>query len=260
MAADPPLHGRVALVTGASRRVGIAAAVVRRLGDHGAAVLAHGFTPHDAEMSWGADPGGREAVLADLRADGRRVEAVELDLAGPDAPRRLVDIAVERLGRLDIVVAAHARSATGGLDDVDAAELDRSFAVNTRATVLLAQALAAVHDGRPGGRLVLFTSGQHLGPMPGELAYVLSKAALHGITPTLAAELATRGITVNTVNPGPTDTGYADAATHAAVERAMPSGRWGTPEDAARLVAFLCSDDAAWVTGQVIDSTGGFRG
>ena len=67
-------------------------------------------------------------------------------------------------------------------------------------------------------------------------------------------------MTVNTVNPGPTDTGYADAATHAAVTRGMPFGRWGTPEDAARLVGFLCTDEGAWVTGQVIDSTGGFRG
>ena len=260
MAAGPPLDGRVALVTGASRRVGIGAAVVRRLGDLGAAVLAHGWTPHDAEMPWGTDPGGPDVVLADLRGERRQVEAVELDLATPEAPRRLAETAVERLGRLDIVVAAHARSSTGTLDEVDAAELDRSFAVNARAGVLLAQALTAVHDGRPGGRLVLFTSGQHLGPMPGELAYALSKAALHGITPTLSAQLAPRGITVNAVNPGPTDTGYADAATHAAVARAMPSGRWGTPEDAARLVGFLCTDEAAWVTGQVIDSTGGFRG
>ncbi len=255
-----PLVGRVALVTGASRRVGIGAAVVRRLADLGAAVLAHGWTAHDVGQPWGADRGGREAVLAHLREGGRHVQAVEVDLEQPEAPRRLVEVAVERFGRLDIVVAAHARSASGTLDEVDAAELDRSFAVNARAVILLAQAFAAVHDGRPGGRLVLFTSGQHNGPMPGEIAYATSKAALHGITATLSAQLVGRGITVNTVNPGPTDTGYADEVTRAAVERAMPLGRWGTPDDAARLVAFLCSDEAGWITGQVIDSDGGFHG
>jgi 3-oxoacyl-[acyl-carrier protein] reductase len=107
--------------------------------------------------------------------------------------------------------------------------------------------------------VVLFTSGQHLGPMSGELAYATSKAAVAGITPSLAETLADRGITVNTVNPGPTDTGYADPATRARVARMFPAGHWGTPDAAARLVAWLCTDDAAWVTGQVINSEGGFR-
>ena len=82
----------------------------------------------------------------------------------------------------------------------------------------------------------------------------VSKGALHQATATLSAHLIPRGITVNAVNPGPTDTGWdvGDPAGH------MPLGRWGTPEDAARLVGWLCTDDAAWITGQVIDSEGGF--
>lgn len=101
------------------------------------------------------------------------------------------------------------------------------------------------------------TSGQHRGAMPGELAYVASKAALHSLTGSLSTALIGRGITVNTVNPGATDTGYATGELYAAVKAASPQGRWGEPDDAARLIAWLATDDAQWVTGTVIDSTGG---
>jgi 3-oxoacyl-[acyl-carrier protein] reductase len=87
------------------------------------------------------------------------------------------------------------------------------------------------------------------------VAYAVSKGALAIATPTLADALADRGIRVNTINPGPTNTGYLDGVGPAR----MPAGRWGEPDDAARLVAWLCSDDGRWVTGQVIDSEGGFR-
>jgi 3-oxoacyl-[acyl-carrier protein] reductase len=104
---------------------------------------------------------------------------------------------------------------------------------------------------------VLLTSGQHRGPQPGEIAYVASKGALQQVTATLAEELSGLRITVNAVNPGPTDTDWGLAERDPAPR--MPSGRWGEPDDAARLVAWLCSDDARWITGQVIDSEGGFR-
>lgn len=92
--------------------------------------------------------------------------------------------------------------------------------------------------------------------MPGEVAYAVSKGALAVVTPTPAETLARRGITVNCINPGPTDTGYLAGVDPG---RRMPFGRWGEPDDAARLVAWLCTDDGRWLTGQVIDSEGGFR-
>ena len=101
------------------------------------------------------------------------------------------------------------------------------------------------------------TSGQHLGPMAREVAYAVSKGALQQATMTLAAELAERGITVNTVNPGPTDTGWGLADWDPSGP--MPFGRWGEPDDAARLIAWLCSDDGRWITGQTLNSEGGFR-
>jgi len=253
-----PLEGRVVLVTGASRRIAIGAGVARRLVAGGAAVLMHSWSPHDAEQSWGADRDGPEALVDELRSDGGRVEHVSADLADPDAPARLVDAARRAFGHLDVVVANHARSSVQSLEQLTAEEIDLTYAVNTRATLLLVQALAAQHDGRPGGRVVLLTSGQYHGAMPGELPYIASKGALHQLTASLAVHLMPRGVTVNCVNPGPNNTGYADAKTTAAVISRNPGGRWSTPADTARLIAWLVSDDADWITGQVIASDGGW--
>ena len=262
-AAGRPLAGRVALVTGVSRRVGIGLAVARRLAALGAGLFVTSWTAHDREQPWGADPGGLDAVLAELGGGDApgvgRVEHLEADFQDPEAPDRVMAAAVEAFGHVDILVCNHARSSAGALGELTAVELDATLAVNTRAVLLLVQVFAARHDGRPGGRVVLFSSGQHLGPMPGELAYAASKGALVEVTASLADALADRGITVNTINPGPTDTDYVDQATRERVARRFPAGRWGAPDDAARLVAWLCTDDAAWVTGQVINSEGGFR-
>ncbi len=256
--APPPLSGRVAIVTGVSRRAGIGYAVAERLLGLGAHVFAHSWAAHDARTPWGADPVGVHGVIDALRAGGR-VEHMEADFADPAAPGRVVDAARGRFGHVDILIANHARSGQGTLAETSAAELDAFLHENVRATVLLVQAFAAQHDGRPGGRVVLMTSGQHLGPMAAEVAYAISKGAIQQATATLADVLADRGISLNTVNPGPTDTGYASPEAHAAVAARMPSGRWGQPRDAARLIGWLCTDDAAWLTGQVINSEGGFR-
>jgi 3-oxoacyl-[acyl-carrier protein] reductase len=119
------------------------------------------------------------------------------------------------------------------------------------------QAFAARHDGREGGRVILMTSGQHRGPMPGELPYIAGKGALHQLTASLAAALTPKRITVNCVDPGATDTGWAAPDVHAEVLAQEPFGRWGEPDDAARLIAFLCADDGRWITGQTITSSGG---
>ena len=252
------MAGRAVLVTGASRRIAIGAAIARRLAAAGASVLVHSWSPHDAEQPWGADPAGAEALTEELRATGARVEHVSADLAHPEGPARLVTAARRAFGHLDVVVANHARSSAQSLEELTAEEIDLSYAVNTRASLLLVKAFAAQHDGRPGGRVVLFTSGQYHGAMPAELPYIASKAALHGLTPSLAVHLMPRGITVNCVDPGPNETGYADERTRAAVSARNPGRRWSTPDDAAKLVAWLVGDDADWVTGQTIASDGGW--
>ena len=261
---DPlPLRGRVALVTGVSRRVGIGYATARRLAALGASLFLHHYAPHDRDQPWGDDPGGAEAVVAGVRSALAAADAgvldMELDLALPEAPAQLIEAATEAFGHLDILVCNHARSGGGPLGALDAALLDAHWAVNTRSTILLTQAFAARHDGRPGGRVIFMTSGQDLGPMTGEVAYAASKGALASITKTLADQLADQQITLNAVNPGPVDTGYAPPEVYEAVRRRFPQQRWGVPDDPARLIAWLATDEAAWITGQVINSEGGFR-
>lgn len=254
-----PLEGRVALVTGVSRRIGIGAGIVKRLLADGARVFATGWESHDAEMSWGADPSGRDGLLAALGGEGENLAYQSADLEDPAVPAAMIEATVERFGGIDIVVANHARSSHQGLDEVTIEELDRCWAANARASVLLAQHFTRVRAEGPGGRLILFTSGQHLGPMPDEIAYAVTKGAIHQMTATLSAATIRRGITVNCINPGPIDTGYAEGDDHRKVAAQFPGGEWGMPEDVARLVAWLVSDEGRWITGQVINSEGGFR-
>ncbi|RNL85209.1 SDR family oxidoreductase [Halostreptopolyspora alba] len=262
LARDPlPLHGRVALVTGVSRRDGIGYAVARRLAGYGASVFCHHFRPHDAEQPWGGDDVA--AVLEDVRAvaerHGQHVTGVSADLSDPEAPQRVVDAATVEFGHVDIVVCNHARNGDDGpLSEVTAAMLDGHWAVNTRSSLLLARAFAAQHDGRDGGRLFFMTSGQRQGPMVGEICYAAAKGALADITLTVAEELADRGITVNTVNPGPVQTGYLTAEMWHRARPMFPAGRYGFPDDPARLISWLSTDEARWITGQVINTEGGF--
>lgn len=254
------LEGQVAVVTGVSRRAGIGYAITRRLLADGLSVLIHSWSPHDATQTWGAEPGGMEEVIEGLGGLGPRLQHIEADLADPDSARRVITHAITGFGAIDILVANHAHSSEQSLESVTAEELDRAWAINARAVVLLAQAYAAQRDdSRSNGRIVLFTSGQHLGPMADEVAYAVSKGAVHQMTATLAGALAARGITVNAINPGPVDTGWPSAELRTQLRPRFPAGRWGQPDDIAGVVRWLVSDESAWVTGQVINAEGGFR-
>jgi 3-oxoacyl-[acyl-carrier protein] reductase len=236
-------------VTGVSRSEGIGYAIARRLVADGFAVFTQGWEAHDAAQPWGAgEVPLREGLAGHLEAD----------LADPEGPGAVMAAARIALGRVDVLIANHAASVDGTLEALTAPSIDTALAVNVRGTLLLVKEFAASFDG-DHGRVVLFTSGQGRGPMPSELPYAVSKAALSGSVLSLADHLAPRGITVNAVNPGPTDTGWATEEIVERAKAAMPRGRWGTPEDAARLVAWLASEESGWVTGQVIDSDGGFR-
>jgi len=283
-----PLAGKTALVTGVSRRRGIGYAVATRLLELGASVFIHHFSPHDDEQPWGGDDLDQlRAGLSAARVGDARIGDLGCDLAEASEIPRLMEAATALTGSLDILVCNHAKSGDdGSIMDMTAARLDSAWDTNARSVLLLTRAFADLHtlesrEGstrQPGERLVAtgphevpvgrvfwMTSGQIHGPMRAEVAYATSKAALAGITPTVAAELLELGIVLNTINPGPVNTGYLDADTTdrslenlEQVKAAMPFGRFGRPTDPASLIGWLASDDGAWVVGQVLTSDGGF--
>jgi 3-oxoacyl-[acyl-carrier protein] reductase len=253
------LRGRVALVTGVGRKKGIGSAVCRALASRGADVVFSYWKEYDRQAPWASEEDEpTEDLLGELLAAGVGAEGVEMDLSLPDSPRRLLDRAEEALGRPSILVNVAAYSTRDGFETLDAETLDAHYAVNVRAMALLSVDFARRYPGGAGGRIVNFSSGQSLGPMPEELAYAATKGAIEAFTRTLAVEVGHKGITVNAVNPGPTETGWMTDELGQELIPKFPLGRIGQPEDAARLVAFLASDDAAWITGQTIHSEGGF--
>jgi 3-oxoacyl-[acyl-carrier protein] reductase len=251
---------RVAVVTGVSRRQGIGCAIARRLLADGLQVVIHSWAAHDADQLWSPDPGEQSRVIEQLGGLGDRLDHIEADFAAPDAPRRVIEHAVDRFGGVDVLVANHARSGPGRLSEITSTDLDLAWAINARACVLLVQAYPEQHDDdRLGGRILLFTSGQHRAPMADELPYAISKGAVQQMTASLADALADRAITVNAINPGPVDTGWPSQELRERLRPAFPAGRWGEPEDIAKIVSWLVSPESAWLTGQVIDAEGGFR-
>jgi 3-oxoacyl-[acyl-carrier protein] reductase len=262
------MAGRVAVVTGVSRRQGIGFAVATRLARMGASLFLQHWSPHDADQPWGADD--VDEVLAALRAElapDARLESTSLDLAEPTGGTELIARAGQAMGHLDVLVCNHARSGGDGRLAVQTAEmLDAHWAVNARSTILATQAFSAQHDGRTGGRVIWMTSGQVAGAMPNEIAYAASKAALAGLTASVADDLIDRGIVLNTVNPGPVNTGYLDADSADrppevldAILAHFPGREFGKPDDPARLIAWLVSDEGRWMVGQVLSTEGGFR-
>ena len=238
------------LVTGVSRLGGIASAVARTLARDGWTVAGTGFRPYDETEPWGAEAD----APARLSEEGALAAWSEDDLADPEAPTRVLDAAEAAVGPVTGLVIVHTESRLGGVLDTTAPDFDRHLAVNARATLLLVAEFARRFGGEPGaGRIVAFTTGA----VHGEIAYGASKKALEQIVVASAVELGPKGITVNAVDPGPTDTGWLSADLAERISEATPLRRIGRPEDAAELVAFLCSARAGWITGQTLVSDGG---
>lgn len=249
------LTGNVALITGASRRAGIGAAVARAFAVAGADIAFTHWTPYDA-AAFGTSASEPEQLATELRELGVRVEPVEIDLSDPASPSRLFDRVEKRLGQVSILVNNAAVSYHDNALSITADSLDQHYAVNVRGTALLSAEFGRRFTVGEGGRIINLTSGQGVAPMPDELSYATTKGAIEALTTSSAPTLATRGITINAVDPGGTDTGWMTDEFKASIAAEMAFGRVGQPEDAARLILFLASDAGKWITGQVIHSRG----
>lgn len=245
------LAGEKILVTGVSRAHGIGRGIVKYLSDAGAHVAAHGFGDYDCEMGY-----SDAHTSSDQPAQPNVLHLPPSDLSMEGEAERVVAEAEGLLGGLTGLVLNHAHSTHCPIGSWDAKHIDRHFQVNARASMLMIQRFA---ESAQGGCVTLFTSGQYLGPMTSEIAYAMSKEAIRCLAVQAAVALAPQRIRVNCVNPGPNDTGYMTGPAYEQVKEMFPFGRWGEPEDAAKLVCFLHSDQADWITGQTIASEGGYN-
>lgn len=244
-------QNKIAVITGASHPRDIGTAICRRLAADGVHIF---FTHWHADRNWIGE------FKDELLSMGIMCEEMTIDLSESQAAQTILRTVEEKLGVPSILINNAAHSTQDGYVQLDAQTLDQHYAVNMRSTFLLCVEFARLFQKAhfTSGRIINMTSGQELGPMVGELAYAATKGAISAFTRTLAQELAPIGITVNAVNPGPTDSTWMNDDIRGYLLPKFPMGRIGSPEDVARVINFLASEEAQWMTGQIIHSEGGF--
>lgn len=273
------LNGKVALVTGAAGKRGMGHAVALRLAGEGANVVvvdkyAAPRSPFPGDEGWG----GLDNVVAEIKALGKDVLAVVADISNPQEVDATVSKAIERFGKLDILV--HCASIRGPVTTpiIDLAEgvWKTVLDVNLNGTFLIAKAVARSMVAREeGGKIILIASMGGVKGMPGSGAYCVSKFGVIGLVKTMALELARHKIYVNAINPGSVSThlrdnfhrekGQAEGVTveearardYQKLIEAIPLGRMGTTEEMASLILFLASDQSSYITGEAINISGG---
>ncbi|RDB30396.1 Short chain dehydrogenase mdpC [Hypsizygus marmoreus] len=246
------LAGKVAIVTGSSRSIG--AAIVRRLADEGA----------DVVVNYVNNPGPANDLVNEINLGGKgRAIAIQADASSIPGGQLLLDETIKAFGKLDILVCNAGIMGSKPLAEVDEKFFDDHINSNVKGPLFLAKA-ATTHLPAPDGRIIFFSTSLTGATtvLPNALAYVASKGAIEQISRVLAKDLGARGLTVNTVSPGPVDTELFRAGKPEHVMKFIasqnPNNRLALPEDIAPMVTFLVSPAAQWVNGQNIRVNGGF--
>ncbi|MGQ9833931.1 MAG: 3-oxoacyl-[acyl-carrier-protein] reductase [Candidatus Villigracilaceae bacterium] len=243
-----PLAGRVAVVTGASR--GIGRAIAALLAQRGANVVCGSRSAEQAK-------GTAEEITA---ATGRQTSGYPVDVADSQSVQEFIDRALSDFGKIDILVNNAGITRDNLIVRIDEADWDAVLDVNLKGTFNCCKAVVRPMMKQRYGRIVNITSVVGLSGNAGQVNYAASKAGIIGLTKSLARELGSRNITVNAVAPGYVTTALTEVLPPEIKEasiKATPLGRFGTPEDIAYAVAFLVSDEAAFITGQVLSVDGG---
>ncbi|MHC1999046.1 glucose 1-dehydrogenase [Methylobacterium sp. CM6241] len=245
------LDGKVAVVTGASK--GIGAAIAKNLAQHGAEIV----------VNYASSRAGADAVVEAITSAGGKAIAVKADVSKAEEAQGLIEAAVNQFGRLDVLVNNSGIYEFATIEDVTEEHYRRLFDVNVLGVLLTTQA-AVKHLGENGSIVNISSAITHV-HTPAAGVYAGTKGALNAISGVLANELAPRKIRVNVVSPGFVVTegthtaGVVGSDMEAGFIAQTPLGRAGQPDDIAGVVAFLASDDARWLTGEVITASGGIR-
>ncbi|MCY3550810.1 MAG: SDR family oxidoreductase [Candidatus Poribacteria bacterium] len=284
---DPKLSSKVALITGANHGIGAATALA--LGKQGVKIFASFFRPScqysEAELKRAEKAGiGGDTyyramqqkpisqLVDEFRGTGMTISVLEVDLADETNISKLFDVCEEELGPVDILINNHTHCVLETFDPEQistdgsgvflstAANIDAHFVINSRAYALMMQAYLNqyLENGLSWGRIVnTSTDAAHCHPL--NISYAASKHAIESYSRSAACELGKYGITVNVIAPGPVQTGYIVPADEKTIAKSTPLGRVGTPEDVADVTVFLCSEQARWLTGQLLYVGGGYR-
>jgi len=242
------LTGKVALVTGGSRGIGRSASLA--LAKQGAHVV----------VNYVSNEGAAREVADAIQAAGGKAEIVQFDVGNSDAAEKAIAEVAKRLGRLDVLVCSAGIAIDGLLLRLKDEDFDRILSINVKGAVACARAATKVMMRARAGRVIFLSSVVGEMGNAGQTAYSASKAALLGVTKSMARELASRSITINAITPGFIDTDMTGALTEeqkTSINSAIPLGRTGRPEEIAAAVVYLASDEAAYITGQALRVNGG---
>lgn len=252
-------ENRTAIVTGVSRLKGIGRAICNELAKCGIDIFLTYWTKYDSTMPWGVEENEPDLIKEELLQLGVKCENIELDLRQLDSVHTLLNTAKEKMGQPSILINNATYSTQTDLNNIEASELDSHYEVNLRAPIILtSEFVKGLGEEHEGGRIINITSGQSMSFMSNEIAYAATKGAIETFTRTISQELAKHKITINAINPGLTDSGWIDTELRDCFKNRFPMGRIGKPDDAAKLIKFLVSREADWITGQIIHSEGGF--